>query len=242
MEEEFKSIIIEKSGALVNLTLNRPAVINAYNMSMRDEIYQALELIRDDSEIEIVILSGKGEKGFCAGSDIKEFGSAESQVLARQASIDRNVWKLWGSIHKIFIACLHGYVLGSGLEMASLCDIRIASQEATFGMPETALGMIPAAGGTQTIPRIVGLALSSELLFRCKQITAFEAKRFGLVHEVVPRTQLHKKAQHIAQKILDGSPSASMKAKQAMLEGADMNIANAINLEQRLALEVLTSQ
>ncbi|MDO8751283.1 MAG: enoyl-CoA hydratase/isomerase family protein, partial [Dehalococcoidia bacterium] len=153
---QFQTLIYEKQGSLAMLTLNRPEVLNAYNVAMRDEMYEALEAIRDDPEVRAAILCGAGERAFCAGADLTEFGTAPSQAIARQVRWERDVWGLFVSLDIPLVAAVHGFVLGSGLEMALLCDIRIAAEDAIFGLPETSLGMLPAAGGTQTLPRVIG--------------------------------------------------------------------------------------
>ena len=119
---------------------------------MRDELYETLKLLRDDPNAKVAILKGSGERGFCAGADLTEFGTAPSQVIAREVRWERDLWGLFHTQPKPIVAALHGYVIGSGIEIASLCDIRIAADNCIFRMPEVALGMVPAAGGTQTIP------------------------------------------------------------------------------------------
>ena len=131
---------------------------------MRDELFQALTAIRDDPEIQGAILYGNCEQAFCAGADLNEFGTSPSVTTARQVRWERDVWGLFLTIQKPLIAALHGYVLGSGLEIALLCDLRIISQDCIFGLPEASLGMIPAAGGTQTLPRITDQASALYLL------------------------------------------------------------------------------
>ena len=136
MTTETETILYSKSGSVAHIVLNRPRRINAYNMQMRDEMYQALEAVRDDPGVRVAILRGEGERGFCAGADLSEFGTAPSQVVARQVRWERDIWGLFLSIEKPLIAALHGYVIGSGIEMACLCDIRIASEDTVFSMPE----------------------------------------------------------------------------------------------------------
>ena len=152
MTSAFETILYRKEGSIAEIALNRPRRLNAYNMQMRDDMQQALEAVRDDSDVRCLVLRGEGERAFCAGADLTEFGSAPSRVIARQVRWERDVWGLFLSLDKPIVAAMHGFVIGSGLEMAMLCDIRIASEDAVFGLPEAALGMLPAAGGTQTIP------------------------------------------------------------------------------------------
>ena len=130
------------------ISLNRPEHINAFNVQMRDDLYEYLRLFQDDQEAKVAIIRGNGGRGFCAGADLSEFGTAPSQTIARHVRWARDLWGLFMSIDKPIIASLHGFVIGSGIEIASLCDVRIAANDARFRMPEVALGMIPAAGGT----------------------------------------------------------------------------------------------
>ncbi len=154
----FKTLIYEKKDRIAYVTLNRPQALNVYNIQMRDDLYQVLSAIKDDPEVRVGIFKGAGEKAFCSGADLNEFLTAPSPVVARKVRFGRNVWGLFLSIPQPLIAAVHGYVLGSGIEMALCCDIRIASEDARFGLPEVGLGIIPAAGATQTLPRIIGRA------------------------------------------------------------------------------------
>ena len=139
----FSTILYEKKEGIGYVTLNRPEALNAYSIQMRDDLYEILHAIKDDSEVRVAIFKGAGEKAFCAGADLSEFLTAPPPAAARQVRFDRDVWGLFSSIPQPLIAALHGYVLGSGIEMALFCDIRIASEEAQFGLPEVDLGIIP---------------------------------------------------------------------------------------------------
>jgi enoyl-CoA hydratase/carnithine racemase len=227
----FETVIYEKKDAVAYITLNRPKVLNAYNVKMRDELYQVLEAIRDDTEVRVAIFKGAGEKAFCAGADLTEFLSAPAPVFARKARFERDIWGLFLSISKPLIAALHGYVLGSGLEISLCCDIRIASEDAQFGLPEVGLGIIPAAGGSQTLPRVVGRAVALEMLLTGRWLNADEAYRWKLVNRVVPREALLTEAEAVANKIAGYSPNAVSAIKQAVVRGLDLT------LEQGLALE-----
>mgnify|MGYP001187971581 FL=1 len=170
----FETITYTKDKRLAYIHLNRPHVRNAFNTMMRDELYQVLEAIRDDSEVRVAILNAAGAD-FCAGADLTEFGTAPSIVIARSVRWERDPWSLFLNLGKPLIASIHGHCLGSGIEMAMLCDIRIASSDAIFGMPETKLGLIPAAGGTQTMPRNLDLSSSLMMLLTGRIIGANEA-------------------------------------------------------------------
>jgi enoyl-CoA hydratase/carnithine racemase len=230
----FETIIYEKDGEIASITLNRPRVLNAYSIKMRDELYEALGAVRDDPGVRVIILKGAGEKAFCAGADLTEFLTAPTPVIARQARFARDVWGLFLSIDKPFIAALHGYVLGSGLEMALCCDIRLASEDARFGLPEPGLGIIPAAGGSQTLPRVVGRAAALDMLLSGRWLTAPEACKIKLVNSVVARSSLLPEAEEMARKIIAHPPSAVSCIKRAVTQGFDLTLEEGLALEARL--------
>ncbi len=230
----FEVIIYEKRNNIGYVTLNRPQALNAYNIQMRDELYQVLGAIKDDSEVRVVVFAGAGERAFCAGADLTEFLTAPSPVIARQVRWERDVWGLFLSIDKPLIAALHGYVLGDGIEIALCCDIRLASEDAQFGMPEPGLGIIPAAGGTQTLPRTINKAKALEMLLTGKWINAEEALRLKLVNQVIPRKELLPRAEELANKIAAYDPIAVSYAKQAIIRGLDLSLEQGLELEARL--------
>jgi enoyl-CoA hydratase len=235
----FEVIIYEKRDGVADITLNRPKALNAYNLRMRDELYEVLGAIKDDPEVEVVILHGAGEKAFCAGADLTEFLTAPSPVIARQARFERDVWGRFLGIDKPIIAAMHGYVLGSGLEMALCCDIRLASEDARFGLPEPGLGIIPAAGGSQTLPRTIGRAAALDVLMSGRWLTAEEARRLKLVNRVVPRADLLPEAEKLAKKIKSHYPLAVRHAKQAVMRGLDLTLAEGLELEDELGRRLL---
>ena len=232
----FQTLIYEKTDHIGYVTLNRPQALNVYNIRMRDDLYQVLGALRDDPEVRVVIFRGAGERAFCAGADLSEFLSAPSPVAARQARFGRDVWGLFLSIPQPLIAAVHGYVLGSGIEIALCCDIRIASEDAKFGLPEVGLGIIPAAGGTQTLPRTIGIGKALEMLLANRRLTAEEAYHAGLVNQVVPKNKLLETAEEMARKIASFYPMAVKNAKQAVLRGLDLSLLEGLELERRLAL------
>jgi len=234
----FETLIYEKKGDVAYVTLNRPQALNIYNIQMRDDLYQVLSAIKDDPEVLVAIFKGSGEKAFCAGADLSEFLTAPSPTEARQVRFDRDVWGLFLSIPQPLIAAVHGYVLGSGIEIALCCDIRIASEDAKFGLPEVELGIIPAAGGTQTLPRTVGKAKALEMLLTNRWIDSEEALRIGLVNKVVQKEKLLESAEEMAQTIASYNPVAVRNAKQAVMRGLELPLAEGLNLEKSLALEV----
>jgi len=234
----FETIIYEKRDAVAYITLNRPKVLNVYNIKMRDELYQILGAIKDDPDVRVVILKGAGDKAFCAGADLTEFLTASSPVIARQVRWERDVWGLFLSLPQPVIVALHGYVLGDGIEMALCCDLRIASQDAQFGTPEVGLGIIPAAGATQTLPRTVGRGKALEMLLTGRRINAQEAYKAGLVNRVVPREKLLSTVEEIARNIASYDQMAVRSAKQAIVRGLDLPLKEGLELEKRLASSV----
>ena len=237
----FDVIIYEKQNNVGYVTLNRPQALNAYNLRMRDELYQVLSAIKDDPEVRVAIFKGAGERAFCAGADVTEFLTAPSPVIARQVRWERDVWGLFLSINKPLIAALHGYVLGSGIEIALCCDIRLASEDTQFGLPEVGLGIIPAAGGSQTLPRIISRAKALEILLIGQWIKAEEALRLKLVNQVVSRRELLPKAERLANKIKAYNPTAVSYAKQAITRGLDLSLEQGLELEAKLGSLIISS-
>ena len=238
----FEVITYQKQNDIGYVTLNRPQALNAYNLQMRDELYQVLSAIRDDPEVKVAIFQGAGERAFCAGADLTEFLTAPSPAAARRVRWERDVWGLFLSIAKPLVAALHGYVLGSGMEIALCCDIRLASQDAQFGLPEVGLGIIPAAGGSQTLPRMIGVAKALEILLTGRRIKAEEAHRLKLVNRVVSRADLLPAAERIANKIKACSPLAVSCTKQAITRGLDLSLERGLELEANLGSYLLTKK
>jgi enoyl-CoA hydratase len=234
----FETIIYQKQDGIGYVVLNRPQALNAYNLQMRDELYQVLGAIKDDLEVKVAIFSGAGERAFCVGADLTEFLTAPSPAIARQVRWERDVWGLFLSINKPLIAALHGYVLGSGIEIALCCDIRLASEDTQFGLPEVGLGIIPAAGGSQTLPRIISRAKALEILLTGQWIKAKEALRLKLVNQVVSRRELLPKAERLANKIKAYNPTAVSYAKQAITRGLDLSLEQGLELEARLGYSI----
>jgi len=220
------------------VTLNRPQALNVYNIQMRDDLYQVLMAIKDDPEVRVAVFKGAGEKAFCAGAYLSEFLTAPSPVVARQVRFTRDVWGLFLNIPQPLIAVLHGYVLGSGIEIALCCDIRIASEDACFGLPEVGLGIIPAAGGTQMLPRTVGRAKALELLLTNRWVDAKEALEMGLVNQVVSKDKLLQTVEEMAKKVASYDPMAVRNAKQAVVRGLDLALSEGLDLEKRLASQL----
>ena len=233
------TVLLDKTDGVATVTLNRPSVINAFNVQMRDDLYYALEAVRDDPEVRSVLIAGAGERGFCAGADLTEFGTAPSQTIARQVRWERDLWGLFLSIPKPLTAALHGYVIGSGVEIACLCDIRVAADNAVFRMPEAALGMVPAAGGSQTLPRTIGMSAAMKMLLANEIVTARRALEIGLVHEVVAHDSLAATAFAAAERLSRIPPETISAVKRAVSEGMDSDLERGLELESRLARSLM---
>lgn len=231
---DFETIIYEKSDGIGRVTLNRPKSLNTYNIRMRDELYQVLGAIKEDPEVRVTVFRGAGNKAFCAGADLSEFLTAPSPVIARQVRWERDVWGLFMSIMKPFICALHGFALGDGLEIALCCDLRLASDDVKFGLPEPGLGIIPAAGGSQNLPRNINTGIAMEMLLAGRWLSAGEACRYGLVNRIVPRAELWEAADELAVKISSYSPAAVSGIKEAVRRGLDLSLSEGLSLEARL--------
>lgn len=217
------------------MTLNRPNMLNVYNIQMRDDLSQVLRAISDDPEVLVALFKGAGEKAFCAGADLSEFLTSESPVEARKVRWERDIWGLFLNIPQPTVAALHGYVLGSGIEMALCCDIRITADDARFGLPEVGLGIIPGAGGTQTLPRTVGQAKAMQMLLTNRWVDAQEAWSLGLVNEVVSKSFLQERVREITQSICSLDPLALRYAKEAVRRGSGLTLSQGLDLEKQLA-------
>lgn len=232
-------LLYEKSdGGVAWLTLNRPHVLNAANMAMRDELWSLLHAVRDDPDVRCVVFKGAGDRAFSAGADIGEFGTAPSYVEARAARADRDIWGFMLSVMKPMVAAIHGFAFGAGCELSLCCDIRIASEDATFALPEVHLGYIPSAGGTQTLPRTIPPGIAREMILSAEPIDAQRALRCGLVQRVVPRERLLAEATEVARAVASHPPNAVAAAKEAMLRGADLPLEAALRLEAELGQRV----
>ena len=235
---DFETLLYEKQGPLAHISLDRPDVLNAYNIQMRDDFSEVLAAVRDDPDVGCLLITGQG-RAFCAGADLTEFGTAPSQTVARQVRWERDVWGQFLSVPVPVVAAVHGYCIGSGIEIALLCDIRIGAQGAVFAMPEVQLGMIPAAGGTQSLPRTTGWSSAMDLLLTGRRIGAEEALSIGLLTRLAPENELLDQAWDLCRQLAALDPRLAAAAKQSMLRGADLPLAGALQTEARLAAQAL---
>lgn len=233
----FRTILFERHDEIAWVTLNRPEVLNAYNTEMRDDLYAALSTIRDDPSLRAVVLRGAG-RAFSAGGDIREFGSAPSPIVAREVRLRRDVWALLRSLRPPTIAAVHGHAAGSGMEMALLCDFRIASRDAVFSLPETGLGMIPGVVGTQTAPRMIGVARALELTLAGRPIDAPEALRVGLVGSVVAQARLADEAGRLARRLAKIDGELVDGVKSLVVRGLDLPLGAGLAEERIFARRI----
>lgn len=230
----FETLLFQKDGAVAHISLNRPQVVNAYNIQMRDDFSEALSAVQLDQEVRALLITGEG-RGFCAGADLTEFGSAPSQVIARQVRWERDIWGQLVNLDKPVVAAVHGYCIGSGLEIALLCDLRIAAAGTVFALPEVQLGMIPAAGGTQTLPRSAGRSQALDLLLTGRRIQAEEALTMGLVTRLSAPESLRNKARRLVEDLADLPTEAVTAMKGLLRHGMDLDLLQALDLESRIA-------
>jgi len=234
----FETLIYKKTDHVAWVTLNRPKVMNIHNMAMRDDMFEVLNAIMIDEEIRVIVFKGAGDRAFCAGADLSEFLTAPPPTAAREVRFDTDLWGLFIKIPQPLVAAVHGYVLGSGIEIALCCDLVIAADDAQFGLPEVGLGIIPAAGGTQTVPRAVGCGRALEMLLTNRWVNASEALQIGLVNKVVPKDQLLSTAKEMASQIAIIDPLVIRSVKQAVSRGLDLPMTQGLELEKRLALRI----
>lgn len=213
-------ITLTKNEGIAVLTINRPNQLNALNKQTLGEISAAFESMRDDAETKVVILTGSGEKAFVAGADIKEFAhfnGAEGEELAKKGHM--TVFNLIEEFPKPVIAAVNGFALGGGLELAMSAHVRIASDNARMGLPETSLGVIPGYGGTQRLPQLIGKGRALEMIFSAKMIDSVTALEYGLVNYVVPQAELLGAAEEIARSFMKNSIVAMGFAIEAVNAG-----------------------
>ena len=237
MSEAFRTIVFEKAGTVAHLALNRPDRLNAYSVAMRDDFAEALRAVAEDEEIGALLITGKG-RAFCAGADLSEFGTAPSQVIARNARWQRDVWGQLINLDKPIVVAAHGYCIGSGVEIMLLGDLRIAASDTVFAMPEVQLGMIPAAGGSQTLPANVGPSVSLDLLYTGRRFGAAEAMACGIVSRVAEPDELETTAWQIAGALSELPRGIAAGLKRAWDAGSEMPLDASLALELRLAAGV----
>jgi len=231
VSQSYETILVERRERVAIITINRPEKRNALNIQTRAEGAAVLDELRDDDSVRVVVFTGAGDKAFIAGADIAEF-AGRSALAQRAVMLERGLFNAIDTFPKPVIAMVNGYCLGGGCELALACDIRIASDTASFGQPEINLGIIPGGGGTQRLTRLVGEGKAMEMILTGEIISAQEAFRLGLANQVVPADQLETKTMEVANRIAEKSPIALRLAKEAV------KLASRSNLDEGLRREV----
>jgi len=231
MSQSYETLLLERRGRVAIITVNRPEKRNALNIKTREEGAAVLEELRGDDAVGVVVITGAGDKAFIAGADIAEF-AGRTALTQRAVMVSRSLFNAIDAFPKPIIAMINGYCLGGGCEVALACDIRIASENASFGQPEINLGIIPGGGGTQRLTRLVGEGKAMEMILTGEIIDARTAFAIGLVNHVVPLDQLEAKTLEIANRIAEKGPISVSLAKEAV------KIASRSNLDEGLRREV----
>ena len=226
----YETLLLERRDRVALITINRPQKLNALNIQTRAEGAAALDELREDQEIRVVVITGAGEKAFIAGADIAEF-EGRTAVTQRDVMLGRSLFTAVDSFPKPIIAMINGFCLGGGCELALACDLRIAGDNAKFGQPEINLGIIPGGGGTQRLTRLVGEGKAMEMILTGDMIDAQTAFNLGLVNMVVPATDLAAKTMELANRIAEKSPVALRLAKEAVKTASRSNLDEGLRRE-----------
>lgn len=231
MTQSYETLLVERRERVAIITINRPEKRNALNIKTREEGARVLDELREDAEVRVLIFTGAGDKAFIAGADIAEF-AGRTAITQREVMLGRSLFTAMDNFPKPIIAMINGYCLGGGCELALSCDLRIASDKASFGQPEINLGIIPGGGGTQRLARLVGEGKAMELILTGDIIDAQTAYNLGLVNMVVPASDLEGRTMELANRIAEKSPVALRMAKEAV------KLASRSNLDEGLRREV----
>jgi len=228
-----ETILVERAGRVAILTVNRPDKLNALNEQVRTDMLAALAAIESDDAVGVVVITGAGEKSFIAGADIGEF-AGRKPFDQRHAMRSPRIFDVMAAFPKPVIAMINGFCLGGGCELAMSCDVRIASDRARFGQPELNLGLIPGGGGTQRLPRLVGLGHAMRMVLTGDMIGAAEARELGLVELVVPHDELRARTLELAGRMAAKSPLALRVAKEALRASERLPVEDGIVYERDL--------
>lgn len=228
---KFENIIVKKEDNIGWIILNRPHRLNAMTIDLLNELSVALDDFEADKDVRCIVITGAGDRAFSVGADVTSFSGLTPVTAVETSSKGQEVISKVEKVSKPVIAAINGYALGGGLELALACDFRIASETSQLGQPEIKLGIIPGWGGTQRLPRIIGLAKAKELIMLGDRITADEALKIGLVHKVVQANKFEEEVRAFAKKLTEGPPIALKCAKYAL------NLSTQASLEAGLRIE-----
>jgi enoyl-CoA hydratase len=238
----YETIIVDRQDHVVTITLNRPDVLNAQNNPMRQELFGVFAGLKQDEDVRAIVVTGAGERAFSAGADIKEFLEPPPPTRFREQRKRLDYRAEMDRCPQPIIAAIRGFALGGGLELALACDIRIAAEDAQLGLTEVNLAIIPGGGGTQRLPRVVGRGKALEMILTGARVPAAEALKIGLVERVVPVVELLPAAQALARTMADKAPVALRYAKEAVVSGLGLPLADGLRLENDLATLLRTTE
>lgn len=238
----YTTILYEAADSIATITLNRPEVHNAMNEPMRQELTRCFGDLATSDAARVVVVTGAGERAFSAGADIREFVEPQVPVRFRESRKRVDFRQAMDRCPQPIIAAIRGYALGGGLELALACDIRIASEDAQLGLTEVNLAIIPGGGGTQRLPRLVGRGRALEMILTGARIDAREALRVGLVERVVPPADVLAAARELARTLAEKAPVALRYAKEAVVKGLELPLADGLRLENDLATLLRTTE
>jgi enoyl-CoA hydratase len=225
-----RDVILRKEGAVAHITINREKALNALNSSVMIRLEEIFSKLEDDDEVSVIVIAGAGQKAFVAGADvteIKEAGDKRTELIKKGQEILSKI----RSSSKVVIAAVNGFALGGGCELAMACDIRIVSENAKFGFPEVKLGLMAGYGGTQLLPRLIGIGRAKYVMFSGDMVTAHEAYQFGLVERVCGSEALMEEVNTLARKISANGPFALKACKRAIDGGVELHLNDALKLE-----------
>jgi enoyl-CoA hydratase len=230
----FHTLLLALEGPVATVTLNRPEVLNALNTQVFDDLERVFEMLTHDPSVRVILLTGTGEKAFAAGADIAELSRTDASSGERKALRGQGVFRQIESCGKPVIACINGFALGGGCELAQACTLRIAADTARLGQPEVKLGLLPGYGGSQRLPRLVGPSAALKLLLTGDMVSAAEALRIGLVDEVVPAGELMTRGNALASQIAAQAPLAVAACLEAVDHGLALKLDEALGFEASL--------
>ncbi|SEN04115.1 enoyl-CoA hydratase [Mesobacillus persicus] len=225
------AVLLEKDENIAIVTLNRPEILNAFNVEIRDGLYETFLALRDDSTVDGVVVKAEG-RGFCAGADLTEFGTESTVIRKRRIRLQHDLWDEIRRFPKPIASAIHGFAVGSGLEMSMLFDFRFASPGTKLALPEGRIGMVPAAGGTQSLPRLVHQGKALEMSLLGEQITAEEGYRLGFISKIIPKDVMIPTTVDYMKNIVQGNPQRAKWIKSLVCHGLDGSLSQGLLREK----------
>ncbi|RLG42701.1 MAG: crotonase [Thermoproteota archaeon] len=242
MYTDYRTLRVERERGIVWIYLNRPDKLNAFNIDMLKELSELVDEINEDREVKCVVITGEGEKAFCAGADLEVLSKLDSLGALEFSEIGQKLMKKIEGLRVPVIAAINGYALGGGFELALACDFRIAAEDAQLGSPEVKLGIIPGWGATQRLARLIGLSRAMELLMLGERIPASKALEIGLVHKVVPKEKLRDEVRALAERIVEGPAVAQALIKRTLILGSQVPLDVGLELEKHAFSAVFSTE